>query len=80
MEKVYLKRNMNFVYIKERISIYSILVFAVFLLATSLSCEDADALIERIRKNMDGQAEIEMVEVVKSSTSSECYEGSESSG
>ena len=49
------------------------------LLATSLSCEDADALIERIRKNMDGQAEIEMVEVVKSSTSSECYEGSESS-
>ena len=38
MEKVYLKRNMNFVYIKERISIYSILVFAVFLLATSLSC------------------------------------------
>jgi hypothetical protein len=48
-----------------------------FLLATSLSCEDATDLIKRIKKHADGQAEIEMIEVIKSETEPGCWDAND---
>ena len=45
MGKFYLNKNMSFVYLKERISIYLIVVFAAFFVATSLSCVGSSAPI-----------------------------------
>jgi len=48
-----------------------------FLLATSLSCEDATDLIARIKKHSDGEAEIEMIEVVKSEAPKNCWDAND---
>ena len=45
-----------------------------FLLYSSLSCPDADAIMLRLRnkENLDNQVKIELIETVKESTP-ECY-------
>ena len=45
MKKFYLIANRDFSYVKERLTIYFIIVFALLLLTTSLSCVGSSAPI-----------------------------------
>lgn len=45
------------------------------LLATALTCSEAEKLIEDIEK-VDNAVKEELIEVIKTNTQKECYEGS----
>ena len=49
-----------------------------FVLAASLTCTDADSLISKIQKSQVIEKS-DLIEVIKTNTEPECYEGSESS-
>ena len=48
----------------------------VFLLATTLTCSEAQHVIERVNESRVQQKE-ELIEVIKLTTKPGCYEGSE---
>tara|TARA_B100000287_G_scaffold330229_1_gene314877 strand:- start:175 stop:336 length:162 start_codon:yes stop_codon:yes gene_type:complete len=48
------------------------------LLATALSCAEAEDLISNIQKSQVVE-KVDLIEVVKANTEPKCYEGSESS-
>jgi len=48
----------------------------VFLLATTLTCSEAQDVIERVNESRVQQKE-ELIEVIKLTTKPGCYEGSE---
>ena len=49
-----------------------------FLLASALNCEDSQKLVEKIMGSKESTLDkYELIEVLKTNTEAECYEGSE---
>ena len=54
------------------------MIMIEFLLATALSCEGSQKLVEKIMKSQVPTIEkYELIEVIKTNTEPGCYEGSE---